>query len=72
MRNSVFEVRLIAGALGAEVHGVDLAEINDEDFADVHKAFLDHSVIFFRNQKLMPPCRCSLRAASVISISTRS
>jgi alpha-ketoglutarate-dependent taurine dioxygenase len=60
MRNSVFEVRPIAGALGAEVHGVDLAEINDEEFADVHKAFLDHSVIFFRDQRLMPALQVEL------------
>jgi taurine dioxygenase len=60
MRNSVLDVRPIAGALGAEVHGVDLAEIDDEEFADVHKAFLDHSVIFFRDQRLMPALQVQL------------
>jgi taurine dioxygenase len=42
------------------VYGVDLAEIDDEEFADVHKAFLDHSVIFFRDQRLMPALQVQL------------
>ena len=54
MRNSAFEVKPIAGALGAELSGIDLATINDEGFADVHKALLEHSVVFFRDQKLTP------------------
>ena len=54
MRNSAFDVKPIAGALGAEVHGVDLANITDEGFVDVHQALLNHSVILFRDQKLTP------------------
>ena len=34
------EVKPIAGALGAEIHGVNLASIDDEIFAEVHSAFL--------------------------------
>ena len=48
------EVKPIAGALGAEIHGVNLASIDDEIFAEVHSAFLDHLVIFFRDQDITP------------------
>jgi len=48
-------VRPISGALGAVVDGVDLSEDLDNSTAsDVHKALLDHCVIFFRDQHLTP------------------
>jgi taurine dioxygenase len=53
MRNSQIEVRPIAGAIGAEVHNVDVSEDLDErTIGDIRKALLDHCVIFFRDQKL--------------------
>lgn len=52
MRNSKVEVRPIAGAIGAEVHGVDLGSTLDETtVAEVRRALLDHCVIFFRDQE---------------------
>ena len=49
------EVRRVAGALGAEIFGPDLgADLDNETFNDIHQAFLDHQVIFFRNQSLTP------------------
>jgi len=46
-------VEPIAGALGAEVDGVDLAgELDDEAVAEIRRAWLDHGVVFFRDQKL--------------------
>lgn len=49
------EVNPIAGALGAEIRGVDLGEpLDDDTFAEIHQAFLDHLVIFFRDQQLSP------------------
>ena len=42
----------IAGALGAEVCGVDLGAIDDATFADLRKAWLEHQVLFFRDQDL--------------------
>ena len=46
------EVRRIAGALGAELLGVDLSK--EIPAAQIRKAFLEHQVIFFRDQKLDP------------------
>lgn len=47
------DIRPIAGALGAEIHGVDLAkDLTDDTIAAVRRAFLDHLVVFFRAQTL--------------------
>jgi taurine dioxygenase len=54
MRSNTIDVRPIAGALGAELHGVDLARMSDADFDDVHEAFLSHQVVFFRDQNMTP------------------
>ena len=48
------QVKPIAGALGAEIYGVDLANLDDEIFADIHHAFLENLVIFFRDQTITP------------------
>jgi taurine dioxygenase len=57
MRNAAFEVRPIAGAIGAELHGIDLAaDLSDETVAAERRALLGHLVIFFRDQDL-PPAR---------------
>jgi len=45
----------IAGALGAEISGVDLAtDLVDETVAEIRRAWLEHGVIFFRDQFLGP------------------
>jgi alpha-ketoglutarate-dependent taurine dioxygenase len=47
----------IAGALGAEVEGVDLAaDLDDATVAGLRQAWLQHLVLFFRDQDL-PPAR---------------
>jgi taurine dioxygenase len=54
MRNG-FEVRPIAGNIGAEILGIDLSgDVDDGDIAAIRRAWLDHCVIFFRDQKLPP------------------
>lgn len=58
LRNSGYrhiEVERIAGSLGAEVQGVDLAQdLPDEVLAEIRQALLDNLVIFFRDQALTP------------------
>jgi taurine dioxygenase len=51
----VLEVSRIAGALGAEIHGVDLSTpLTEERAAAIRHALLEHLVIFFRGQHLIP------------------
>ena len=42
------DVKPISGALGAEIYGADLATLTDDVFTEIHDAFLEHQVIFFR------------------------
>ncbi|KRB52315.1 MAG: TauD/TfdA family dioxygenase [Pseudomonadota bacterium] len=52
---SALTIRKVAGALGAEISGVDLgAELSDEVIAEIRQAFVQHQVIFFRDQHLSP------------------
>lgn len=49
------EIRKVAGALGAELSGIDLREPLDVHGAQaVRQALLDHQVIFLRDQDLTP------------------
>ena len=51
----MLEVRRIAGALGAEISGVDLArELSADTAAAIRAAFLEHLVVFFHGQNLSP------------------
>ena len=53
MRNSPIEVRPISGAIGAEIHNVDVSQdLDAATISDIRQALLDHCVIFFRNQRL--------------------
>ena len=48
-------VQPIAGSLGAEIAGVDLAcALDDETLAEIRRAWLEHLVVFFRDQRLAP------------------
>jgi taurine dioxygenase len=49
------EIAPIAGALGAELCGVDLNDaLSDETAAEIRRALLDRLVVFFRDQDLTP------------------
>ncbi|MBM3572721.1 MAG: taurine dioxygenase [Alphaproteobacteria bacterium] len=53
MSYSTITVNKIAGACGAEIEGADLSKpLSNAQFADIHRAFLDNGVIFFRDQNL--------------------
>src|SRR5579885_1251540 len=39
-------------SLGAEIQGLDLNRVHDDEFAAIHQAWLDHLVVLFRGQHL--------------------
>jgi len=45
-------IRPTGAALGAEIRGLDLRSIGDGAFAQLHQAWLDHSVLLLRDQVL--------------------
>ena len=50
------EIIPTGAALGAEIRGVDLAQpLDDAAFAAIERAYDEHGVIFFRNQRITPP-----------------
>jgi taurine dioxygenase len=50
-----FAVEPIAGALGAEISGLDLAQpLTDDTILALRRAWLDHLVVFVRDQNLSP------------------
>jgi taurine dioxygenase len=55
MTPGTLEIRRIAGALGAEVRGVDLAKpVSHQQVSELRRAWLEHLVLFFRDQPLTP------------------
>jgi len=51
----MIQARKISGALGAEITGVDLAKpLGKELAAQIRRLYLEHQVIFFRDQALTP------------------
>jgi taurine dioxygenase len=54
-RGTRITVGPVAGAIGAEIGGVDLGgELDDEVVAEIRAAWLRHGVVFFRDQELPP------------------
>jgi len=46
------DIKLLSGALGAEVSGLNLKDSSDQNFKIINSLLLEHKVIFFRNQKI--------------------
>ena len=46
------EIKLLSGALGAEIKGIDLKDTSSENFKKINDLLLEHKVIFFRDQSL--------------------
>ena len=54
--SSGIKIQKYSPNLGAIITGVDLSkEINEDQFKDIHKAFLDNQVLFFQNQSEISP-----------------
>lgn len=51
---SAFSLRRLSGALGAELTGLDLKQLDDVGFKAIHAAFLEHHVLVIRGQELRP------------------
>ena len=55
MTSNALDIRPVAGALGAEILGIDLShDLGEESVAAIRAAWLKHLVIFFRDQTLPP------------------
>ncbi|MGQ0512586.1 MAG: TauD/TfdA dioxygenase family protein [Betaproteobacteria bacterium] len=51
----MIQARKLSGALGAELSGVDLSQpLGKDAAAEIRRHFLEHQVIFFRDQALTP------------------
>jgi taurine dioxygenase len=49
-----FRLRPMAGALGADIDGVDLASLDEAGFAELSRAFFEHLVLHIHDQRLTP------------------
>ena len=51
----MIEIKPISGAIGAEIHGIDLSEpISNENYLQLRNLWVKHQVIFFRDQNIGP------------------
>ena len=46
------DIRPLTAALGAEIHGLDIRNLDESVFDQVYQAYLDYSVLVFRDQEL--------------------
>ncbi len=46
------EVKLLSGALGAEIRGINLKDSSKENWEVINKLMLEHKVLFFRDQDI--------------------
>ena len=46
------KIKLLSGALGAEISGIDLKDSSKENYKKINNLLLEHKVIFFRNQSI--------------------
>ena len=56
MNNNSIEITPLSPAIGAEIRGVDLREpLSNRQFDEIHNAFAEHQVLFFRGQEELAP-----------------
>ena len=46
------EIKLVSGALGAEVKGIDLKDSSLENWKKINNLLLEHKALFFRDQDI--------------------
>ena len=46
------EVKLLSGALGAEIRGINLKDSSKENWEVINNLMLEHKVLFFRDQDI--------------------
>ena len=46
------EVKLLSGALGAEINGIDLKDSTDKNWKVINNLMLEHKALFFRDQDI--------------------
>jgi len=54
MRYRHIGVHPVSAAVGAEISGIDISKMNDATWNEIRHAFLEHLVIFFRDQDITP------------------
>ncbi len=55
------KIKRLAGSMGAEISGVDLSKpLANEQIVDIHQAFLDHLMVYFREQDITPKTQVDL------------
>ena len=55
MGYELIDVKPLAGSLGAEISGIDMAApLGNQLFQEVHDALIENQVIFFRDQDITP------------------
>ena len=48
------KIKKLAGAIGAEISGLQVSNICEEQFEIINDALLDHGIIYFREQAISP------------------
>ena len=55
MNYQYITVEPLTPTIGATIHGVDLSRpLDDQAFDEIHHAWMEHLVVFFRDQELTP------------------
>lgn len=52
--SNALTIKKLSGGIGAEIGGIDLAHASDAEIAAIRRIWLDHNVVFFRDQNLPP------------------
>ncbi len=54
MPEGSFKARKLTPVIGVEILNVDIKALNDDEFAEIRRLWVENQVIFFRNQELTP------------------